>query len=181
MWTALGCLTASLLLGHDMMQQGRAARGAFFYVFGFSLSIVFGVMLNWIFALAPLFCVRDQVSAPDALALTLDFCARQAARLMGLTTSFLTLRIVWFGAMFFVVLATTGLGKHVALSWQLVLMGFLLMIYFAGADALYVARLGAYAALADINAQPTPQPTSVGEPQPWTPYIPSSQQPATST
>jgi hypothetical protein len=180
LWIALSCLTASLLLGYDLMQQGRAARGAFFYVFGFSLSLVFGVMLNWIFGLAPVFCIRNQANAGDALALTLDFCTRQAGRLMGLSAAFLAVRIVWFSAMFFLVLAPTGLGKHVALGWQLLLMGLLLLIYFAGADALYVARLGAYAALAEIDAQPAPEPAPLPDPQPWTPYIPPPQPLATS-
>ena len=175
MWIALGCLTASLLLGHDMMQHGRAARGAFFYVFGFSLSIMFGVMLNSIFALAPLFCIRDQANARDALALTVDFCSRQAGRLMSLSTAFSALRIIWFVAMSFLVLAPLGLGKHVALGWQLVLMGLLLLVYFAGADALYLARLGAYAALAEIDSQPALEPAPAPEPQPWTPYIPPSE------
>ena len=60
-WIAIGCFFASLLIGHEMMQSGRAARGAFFYVFGVAFSLVFGVMLNWIFSLAPLFCIRNQV------------------------------------------------------------------------------------------------------------------------
>ena len=172
MWIAFGCLTASLLLGHDMMQQGRAARGAFFYVFGFSLSAVFGVTLNWIFGLAPLFCIRNQATTHDALALTIDFCAHQTRRLLGLSIAFLAVRIVWFGSMFFVVLAPTGLGKHIALGWQLILMGLLALIYFAGADALYIARLGAFTALADIDSQPVPEPESVLDPKPWTPYVP---------
>jgi hypothetical protein len=180
MWIALGCLTASLLLGYDMVQQGRAARGAFFYVFGFSLSLVFGALLNRIFALASLFCIRNQANAPDAIALMLDFCSRQAVRLMGLSAAFLASRIVWFGAMFFVVLAPFGLGKHVSPGWQLALMSFFLLVYFAGADALYLARLGAYAALAEIDAQPLPEPTTLPEPKPWLPYLPPSQQPSTS-
>ena len=170
-WIALGCLIASLLLGHEMMQQERAARGALFYVFGFSLSLVFGVMLSWFFSLVPLFCIRNQVSAAEALALTTEFCARQLGRLIGLNAAFFSLRVVWFGAMFLVVLAPTSLGKHVALGWQLVLMALLLLAYFAGADALYLARLGAYAALVDIDSQPVPEPRPHPAPQPWTPDV----------
>jgi hypothetical protein len=154
LWIALGCLTASMLLGYDMMQQGHAARGAFFYVFGFSLSIVFGVLLNWILALAPLFCIRNQLNARDALALTVDFCSNRVGHMIGLNAAFLALRIVWFGAMFFLVLAPTALGKHVAVGWQLVLMGFLSLVYFAGADALNLARLGALASSASQQVAP---------------------------
>ena len=64
-WTALGCLVGSIFLGSAMLQQQRPARAAFFYVFGIALSIVFGVVLNWFFGLAPLFCIRDQANARD--------------------------------------------------------------------------------------------------------------------
>ena len=179
MWTAIACFVASFLLGNLMMQAGHAARGAFFWVFGVALSIVFGVMLNWIFGLAPLFCIRNQVNAREAIAFALDFCTRQGGRIFALSMGFLALRLVWAGAMFFLVLAPTGLGKHVAIGWVLLLMGLLFLIYLAGADALCLARLGAYAALADIDAQPEPEPepTPSPEPQPWAPYLPPEKVP----
>ncbi|HZD32293.1 MAG TPA: hypothetical protein VE779_11600 [Candidatus Angelobacter sp.] len=174
-WIALACFLSSFPLGHTFMAAGRSARGAFFYVFGVALSCVFGVMLNWLFGLAPLFCIRNQTNAREAMAFTLGFCTRQGSRLFGLSLAFLAIRLVWFGSMFLLVFAPTSLGKHVAIGWQLLMMFTLFLIYLAGADALYLARLGAYAALAEIDSQPTPVP----EPQPWTPYVPSSQQLAT--
>jgi len=159
-WIAVGCFAASYLLGNVMMQNGRAMRGAFFYVFGVTLSVVFGVMLNWLFGLAPLFCIRNQVNARDAIAMTLDFCTRQGGRVFGLSLAFLALRVVWAGSMFFLVLAPTNLGKHVAVGWVLVMMFALLLVYFAGAEALYLARLGAYAMLAEIDARPALAPTT---------------------
>jgi hypothetical protein len=144
-----------------MLQQQRPARAAFFYVFGIALSLLFGVVLNWFFGLAPLFCIRDQVSARDAVSLTLDFCSRQAGRLFGLSLGFLALRMVWAFAMFLLVLSPTSLGKHVAVGWILLLMFLLSLIYFAGADALYVARLGAFTALAEFDALPAPEPEPV--------------------
>jgi hypothetical protein len=165
MWIALGCLFSSLLLGIAMQNQQRPARAAFFYVFGVALSLVFGFMLNWIFGLASLFCIRNQANAREALSLTLDFCARQGGRLFGLSLAFLALRMVWAGAMFFLVLAPTGLRNHIAVGWALLMMGALLLVYFAGADALCLTRLGAYAALAEIDAEPeqenTPDPASL--------------------
>jgi hypothetical protein len=149
-----------------MLQQQRAARAAFFYVFGIALSLVFGVVLNWFFGLAPLFCIRNQTNARDSVSQTLDFCARQDGRLFGLSLGFLALRLVWAGSMFLLILAPTNLSKHLALGWILVLMGFLFLIYLAGADALYLARLGAYVALAEINAQPAPHSEPVPEPGP---------------
>jgi hypothetical protein len=164
-WIAVGCFAASFLLGNAMMQNGRAARGAFFYVFGMALSVVFGIMLNWLFGLAPLFCIRNQVNARYAVAMTLDFCTRQGGRLFGLSLAFLALRVVWAGSMFFLVMAPTELGKHLAVGWVLVMMFALLLVYFAGADALYLARLGAYATLAEMDGQPSFAPTAPVEPE----------------
>ncbi len=156
-WAAIGCLAGSILLGTAVLQQHRPARAALFYVFGIVLSVVFGVVLNWFFGLVPLFCIRDQANARDSVWLTLDFCARQGGRLFGLSVGFLALRLVWAGSMFLLVLSPTSLAKHIAVGWVLLLMYLLAMIYFAGADALYLARLGAYAALAEIDAQSTPE------------------------
>jgi hypothetical protein len=172
MWTALGCFVASFLLGNLMMQAGHAVRGALFYVFGIALSIVFGAMLNWIFGLAPLFCIRNQVSARDAVSLAVDFYARQGGRLSALSTRFLAVRIVWAGAMSLLVLAPTSLGNRVAVGWVLLMMGALFLIYLAGADALLLARLGAYAVLAEIDAEPTPEPETYPDPTP--PQLPIS-------
>ena len=171
MWISIACLVASFLLGTAMLQRQHAARAAFFYVFGIALSIVFGVILNWIFGLAPLFCIRNQTSARDAMSHTLDFCSRQGGRLFGLWLAFLALQLVWAASMFFLVLAPTSLG-NIAVGWVLLMMSGLLLIYFAGADALYLARLGACIALAEIDAQPQSEPFLTSAPRPWTPYVP---------
>ena len=157
-WAAIGCLAGSIFLGTVMVQQQHAARAALLYVFGVALSLVSGVVLNWFFGLAPLFCIRNQASAHDAVSLTLDFCARQGRRLFGLSLGFLALRLVWAGSMLLLILAPTNLSKHLALGWILLLMGILFLIYLAGSDALYLARLGAYVTLAEIDAQPEPEP-----------------------
>jgi hypothetical protein len=176
-WIAIGCLIASVLLGTAMVQQRRAVPAAFFYVFGVALSIVFGVILNWIFGLAPLFCIRNQARARDAMLLTLDFCSRQGNRLFGLSLAFFGLRLVWGGSMFLLLLASTSLSKHVPVGWVLLVMLVLLLAYFAGTDALYLARLGAYAALAEIDALPQPEPLPAPAPQPRTPYEPPADRP----
>lgn len=173
MWIAIACFVLAILLGIAMQHHQGAASAAFFYVFGVALSIVFGVILNWMFGLAPLFSIRNRVNARDAMWLTLDFCSRQGGRLFGLSLAFLALRFVWAGSMFFLVLAPTNLGKNIAIGWVLLMMFGLLLIYFAGADALYLARLGAYVALAEIDAQSQPE-LLTSSPQPWTPYVPSS-------
>ncbi len=153
-WAAIGCLASSIFLGTAMLQQQRAARAAFFYVFGIGLSLIFCIVLNWFFGLAPLFCIREEASARDSVSLTLDFCARQGGRLFGLSLGFLALRLVWAGSMLLLILSPTNLSNHLALGWILLLMAFLFLIYLAGADALNLARFGAYVSLAEIDAQP---------------------------
>jgi hypothetical protein len=170
-WTALGCLVGSIFMGSAMLQQQRPARAAFFYVFGVALSLFFGVMLNWFFGLAPLFCIRDQANARDSVSLTLDVCSRQGGRLFALSLGFLSLRVVWALSVFLLVLSPTSLGRHVAVGWIFLLMFLLSLVYFAGADALYLARLGAYAALAEIDAQPAPEATPEPEPIPEPPPL----------
>ena len=132
-WIALGCFAASFLLGNAMLQNGRAAR---------------------------VFCIRDQLNSRDAIRQAVDFCSRQGGRLFGLSLAFLALRLVWAGSMFFLVLAPTSLAKHIAVGWVLVMMLALFLVYFAGADVLHLARLAAYVALTDIDAEPTVTPTS---------------------
>jgi hypothetical protein len=160
-WIAVGCFVASVFLGQAMIANGRAARGAFFYVFGVALSAVFGVMLNWIFGLAPIFCVRDQLSARDALSQAVGLWARQGGRLFGLSLAFLALRVVWVGSMLFLILAPTSLAKDIATGWVLVMMFALLLVYFAGAHVLQLARLASCVSLAEIDAQPSFTLTSI--------------------
>ncbi len=159
-WTlvALGAGAGSLTMGILMVHQQRAARAAFFLVFGIVLSCVFGFLLNWFFGLAPLFCVHDGVGASEAVARTLDFCAARGGRVLGLSLSFLLLRMVWTGTMFFCVLWPLSLAGHIALGWVMLLMMLAALVYFAGADLLYLARLGAYASLAEEeDATPPPE------------------------
>jgi hypothetical protein len=179
MWIAMGCLAGSFVLGTAMTEQQHAAGAAFFYVFGVALSIILGVILNWILGLAPLFCVRNQAGARDAMTLTIDFCWRQGSRLLGLSLAFLALRLVWAGSMFFLVVAPISLVKHVAVGWVLLMMLALFLIYLAGADALYLARLGAYAALADVDGRPVPQPESTPAPEAELPLLRLDNNPGT--
>jgi hypothetical protein len=156
MWSliALMAVLVSLVCGIVMAHNQRAALAALLVAFGIGLSWAFGVMLNWFFGLAPLFCIRSGAGAPEALAQSLDFSSRQAGRLFGLGFAFGMLRLVWAGTMFFAVFAPLRLAHHLARGWIALIMGFVALLYFAGADLLYVARLGAYVALAEDDAHP---------------------------
>jgi len=170
MWSviALSAMLISLVAGIIMANRQRAFMAMFFLTFGIGLAWVFGVMLNWYFGLAPLFCIRNCAEAAEALAQSVDFSSRQAGRLLGLGIGFLALRLVWAGTMFFAVLAPLQLMHHIARGWIALIMAMVALIYFAGADLLYLARLGAYVSLAEDDSHPaeTPEPTIPAEPSP---------------
>lgn len=146
--TALGAATGSLALGMALMHQERAAWAAFFFVFGITLSCVFGFLLNWFLGLVPLLCTYNKLSARDAVMRTLEFCTERGGRLLAISLGFLALRIIWAGTMVLFFLWPLKLSGVVAPGWVMLLMLTVTLVYFAGADLLYLARLGAYAALA---------------------------------
>ncbi len=150
-WTLIAttALLVSLVGGFVLAHNQRPIRAALLLAFGIGLSWAFGVTLNWFFGLAPLFCVRNRVPASEALAQSVEFLSRQAGRLFGIGFVFALLRLVWAGTMFFVVFAPLELAHHVARGWIVLLMALVALLYFAGADLLYLARLGAYASLAE--------------------------------
>src|SRR5271157_4872532 len=154
MWSliALTAMLVSLVAGIIMAHNQRAATAAFFLAFGIGLAWAFGVVLNWFFGLAPLFCIRNGAGAAEALTQSVDFSSGQAGRLFGLGLTFGLLRLVWAGTMFLIFLAPLRLEQHVARGWIALLMAIVALVYFAGTDFLYLARLGAYVALAEDDA-----------------------------
>ena len=171
MWSliALAAMLVSLVAGVIMANNQRALRAACFLAFGVGLAWVFGTLLNWFFGLAPLVCIRNGAAAPDALAQSVDFFSRQAGRLLGVGIGFMFLRIVWAGTMFLAVLTPLKLIHHIGVGWVAVLMATLMLVYFAGADLLYLARLGAYTALAEDDAHPFAPPEEVRPDEPVVP------------
>ena len=160
MWSviALSAMLISLVAGVIMVNRQRFLLAMSLVAFGTGLAWVLGVMLNWYFGLAPLFCIRNRVGAADALAQSSDFSSRQASRLFGVGVGFLTLRVVWAGTMFFAVLAPLQLAHHIAHGWIGLIMAIIALLYFAGADLLYLARLGAYVSLAEDDSHPAETP-----------------------
>ncbi len=161
MWSviALAAILFSLVAGLVMANNQRAFRAALFLAFGAGLAWAFGSLLNWFFGLAPLFCIRDRAGAAEALAQSADFSSRHSGRLFGLGLGFLALRIVWAGTMFLALLAPLRLTQHhIARGWVGLMMLIVALIYVAGADLLYLARLGAYVALAEDDSHPDAEP-----------------------
>ncbi len=151
---ALAVALVSLLYGLVMVQDEHPLRAALALSFGIGLASFFGIVLNWYFGVAPLFCIRSGGRAVEALEETVEFSSRQAGRLFLLALGFLTLRLVWAGIMFLIFLSPLNLAASVKPGWIMCLMGVAVVIYFAGADVLNLARWGAYASLAEDDAHP---------------------------
>ena len=170
MWSviALSAMLISLVAGVVMANNEHVLLAGCLLTFGAALAWAFGVILNWCFGLAPLFCIRNRVGAAEALAQSVDFSSRQAGRVFGLGVGFFALRLVWAGTMFFAVLAPLQLAHHIARGWIALIMAIVALIYFAGADLLYLARLGAYVSLAEDDSHPaqTPEQIIPAEPSP---------------
>ncbi len=165
-WIAMSVAIACLLIGGVMAAQDRAGWAALFLAFGIGLPCWFGAVLNWFFGLAPLFCIRSGAQVMDALGQSVDFVSRRGGRLSLLGLFFLLLRLVWFATMMLAILSSLSMVQLVPIGWVLVLMAAVALIYFAGADLLYLARLGAYVSLAEDDARPVPVPEASSPPDP---------------
>ena len=147
---ALGSLAGGVIMAHNQ----RAALAALLLSFGVGLSWAFGIVLNWFLGLAPLFCIRNDVGTAEALGQSVDFSSRQTGTLFGLGFAFAMLRLIWAGTMSLAVLAPLRLAHHIARGWIGLIMASVALVYFAGADLLYLARLAAYVSLAEDESHP---------------------------
>jgi hypothetical protein len=151
---ALSVAIANLIIGIVLVANGHTGLATLFLVFGIGLPCWFGGLLNWFFGIAPLFCIRNGASTMDAMAQSVEFVSRRGGRLSLLGLGFLLFRLVWLGTMMLAILSPLGLARHLAPGWVLLLMAVIALICFAGADLLHLARLGAYASLAEDDAHP---------------------------
>ncbi len=71
--------------------------------------------------------------------------------------------------MFLAVMAPLRLAHHIARGWIGLIMAVVALVYFAGADFLYLARLGAYASLAEDDSHPSEAPQEVRQNEPLLP------------
>ncbi len=167
-WSLIALLVAiaCFIIGGVMAQNDRAGLAALFLVFGIGLACWFGGALNWFLGLAPMFCIRNGAAAMDALAQSVGFVSRKGGRLFLLGLGFLLLRLVWLGTMALAVLSPLNLARHLAVGWVLLIMAAIALVYFAGADLLNLARLGAYVSLAEDDAHPVIEPEPIHPPEP---------------
>ena len=153
--TALAAGFGLLCCGLVMSQDGRPIRSALALASGLAVPL-FGIVLNWFFAIAPLFCIRNGADAREALEQAVDFAGRHAGRLLLLAVGFLALRLVWVGTMWLAFLSPLSWISEIGGRWTLLLMAGVALVYFAGADLLYLARLAGYVSLAEDDSRPAP-------------------------
>ncbi|MGA2904152.1 MAG: hypothetical protein ABSD98_09995 [Candidatus Korobacteraceae bacterium] len=154
---ALAVALGLFLYGLVMVQNGHPLRAALALSAGLGVPFL-AVVLNWFFGLAPLFCIRCGAGAMEALDQAVDFAARHAARLFLLAVGFFGLRLVWAGTMWLAFLSPLSWSSQIGGRWTALLMAVVALVYFAGADLLYLARLGAYVSLAEDDSHPAPTP-----------------------
>jgi hypothetical protein len=159
MWTiiALGVTTWLALYGVVMANHHRPFRAAIALSIGAGLASLAGVALNWYFRLAPLFCVLKDVGPMEGLERAVDFSERHAGRLFLLGSAFTVLRLLWAGSMCLAFLSPLSWTNHIDGRGIALLMAAGALVYFAGADLLYLAKLGAYASLAADDERPEPE------------------------
>ncbi len=157
MWTMIAVAVGFGLFvyGLVMAQNEHPMRAALALAFGLGVPFV-AIVLNWFFGVAPLFCIRNGADAMHALEQAVDFAARHAGRLFLLAIGFFPLRLVWVGTMWLAFLSPLSWISRIGGQWTMLLMAIVALIYFAGADLLYLARLAGYVALVEDDSRPAP-------------------------
>ncbi len=175
MWLliALVVLVILLVFGCVMAARERPLAAALTLSFGIGFAWLTGATLNWYFAVAPIFCIRDGLRAREALAKTVEFSDRHSGRLFLLSVGFFLLRLVWSGMMCLAFLAPLNLSGKIGNAWIALLMGFVALIYFAGIDFFALAKLAAYVSLAEDDARPVmdAQPAAIESGPPLEPLL----------
>ncbi len=149
MWTQVALIVgvALFIFGSVMAGSNRPLVAAFSIAFGVGFAVLIGFYLNWYLGLAPLFCIRNDVDARDAVDQAMFFSTEHGGRLFLMGIGFFLLRSLWAVAMWLVFLAPLDLVGTIDGRWIALLMAIVALIYFAGADLLHLARWGAYVSL----------------------------------
>jgi len=151
----VGCL-AAVLLGGAVTRPSDPAPGSALLVFLTMTLLVWFAWstLNWFFSLAAVFVVADCEDTFGAIAAAVDLCRTRSGSVFAAGT--------WFGLAHltaFVIASSVvafPLGFAAVLPAGVVLGGVLLvtLIYFAITDFLYMGRLAAYVAIAEMPDTP---------------------------
>jgi hypothetical protein len=156
MWVQIAIAITVLLLiyGATMANLERPLLAALALSFGVGVTAIIGFSLNWYLGIAPLFCIRNGASARRAVEQTIEFSNRQSGRLFLIGLVFLAIRLFWMATMGVVFVAPLNLVGTIDGRWIALLMGLMLLFYFVGADALLLARWGAYVSLVEDDSHP---------------------------
>ncbi len=166
MWLLIAVSVAAglSLYGLAMAQDGDGMRAALALSFGVGFTCFTGILLNWCLFVAPIFCIRNGVSAMESLDQTIAFLSRRSGALFLLELGFFGLRLVWAATMGFVVLSPISLLSTAHTGWIILPMAVALLAYLGGDDLLAVVRLAAYVSLAEDDSQPASVPQSATAP-----------------
>lgn len=156
MWTQIAIAVTVLLAATGAVLAGRQRPvvAAASLSFGVGCACLAGFALNWYMGTAPLFCLRNGVSAREALEQTATFSRECGGHLARISSVFLLIRTMWAAALGFVFVAPLELAGKTNGRWIALLMGLAALVYFVGADALRLARWGAYVALLEEPSEP---------------------------
>ena len=157
MWAqiAIGVTLLLVVYGSNEAANQRPFAAALALSFGVAFALLAGFSLNWYLGVAPLFCLRDGVHPRDAIAQAAEFSGKHGGRLLLIGLVFSLMRLFWLAAMTSVCAAPLKLVGKVNGRWVALLIGLLMLIYFAGADMLRLARWGAYVSLTEDCSHPT--------------------------
>jgi hypothetical protein len=171
---AAGCL-AAILLGSAVSQPTHPAPGSALLII---LTVTLLVWLawstlNWVLSLAAIFVVADGRDAFGAITAAIDLCRNRPGSISAAGT--------WFGVAHIAAFMFAGsvvgfpLGFAAVLPGGVVLGGVLLatLLYLAIADFLYMGRLAAYVAIAELPESPVAAESAL-PPLPHLPGIPPS-------
>lgn len=174
MWTQIALAVAVFLLiyGGTMAKLEHPFAAALALSFGVAFASFVGFLLNWYLGIAPLFCIRNGARAKEAVEQAIEFSSRLSGRLFLLGLGFFTLRLMWAAMMGALFLAPLNLAGTIGARWIALMMGLLALVYLVGADALHLARWGAYVSLADEDSRPAAEPEMPPQPSALIEIIP---------
>lgn len=156
MWTeiAIAVILALAIYGNLLAARQRAFASALTLSFGVGIACLIGLALNWYLGLAPLFCLRKNAGALEAIEQAAAFSGRHGGRMFLMGIGYLFLRLVWLGTMWMAFFAPLSLSGKLAAGWIGLMMAVLSLVYFAGVDLLHLARWAAYVALSEDDEHP---------------------------
>lgn len=160
LWIGLAAYFLSSLIAARLTVRGSETHtGAFLVLFlcMFSVAAIVLSFFNWILFLAPIFAIRDSLSFTSAPIEAWQFSRARAGSLFGLNLAHAGFRLVWLVFMSGVIFVPFGFARILPKSVVLLATVVLSLVYFAVADALFVARWAGFIEIAEQELHPEPE------------------------